>query len=297
MILVDDRSLAALGRWPLPRGLFAQAVRLMHRAGAKVIVFDLLFAEPDEPLPADLRAAARRAAGGLGAGGRRSCAPRCERLGDSDRDGDFAAAMREAGNVLLPVGFAFTGAAGEAPSWLSDAPTRGSTRARSSRGFRCARVSAVPPIEKLAAAAAGLGHTSVAYDLDGEPRYDYAALPFEADFLPSLPMRAAAAWLGVPWPQVALALGGGVRFGDEVVPTDPAMRLVDQLSRAARHVPDLLVRRSARWAGAGGGACRARRAGGRLVSRRQRQFRRTVRQHPAAGGGAHGQHHRHDRRA
>ena len=66
----------------------------------------------------------------------------------------------------------------------------------------------------------------IAYDRDGAPRYDYAALPFEADFLPSLSIRAAAAYLGVAWPQVALALGAGVRIGDLTVPTDRAMRLL-----------------------------------------------------------------------
>src|SRR5215472_13350365 len=56
--------------------------------------------------------------------------------------------------------------------------------------------------------------------------YDYTALSFEADFLPSLSIRAAAAYLDVRWPQVALALGTGLRIGDLVVPTDPAMRLL-----------------------------------------------------------------------
>ena len=84
----------------------------------------------------------------------------------------------------------------------------------------------MPPIEKLAAAAAGLGHATIAHDRDGAPRYDYAALPFEADFLPSLSIRAAAAYLGVAWPEVALALGTGVHIGDLTVPTDQAMRLL-----------------------------------------------------------------------
>src|SRR5437764_12122076 len=44
--------------------------------------------------------------------------------------------------------------------------------------------------------------------------------------MPSLPVRAAAAFLGVPWSEVGLALGDGVRLGDRWIPTDPAMRLV-----------------------------------------------------------------------
>jgi hypothetical protein len=69
---------------------------------------------------------------------------------------------------------------------------------------------AILPIATLAVAAAGLGHATLAYDSDGAPRYDHVALPFAADFLPSLPIRAAALDLGVDWPQVVLALGSGV---------------------------------------------------------------------------------------
>src|SRR5260370_35555879 len=72
----------------------------------------------------------------------------------------------------------------------------------------------------------GLGHVNIAFDRDGEPRYDYLAVPFSGDFVASLPVRAAAAYLGLPWSEVGLALGDGVQLGDRVVPTDPAMRLV-----------------------------------------------------------------------
>ncbi|HVH82069.1 MAG TPA: adenylate/guanylate cyclase domain-containing protein, partial [Stellaceae bacterium] len=58
------------------------------------------------------------------------------------------------------------------------------------------------------------------------PRYDYLALPFNGDFLPSMAVRAAAAYLDVRWDDVGLALGAAVRIGHRVVPTDAAMRLL-----------------------------------------------------------------------
>ncbi len=89
-----------------------------------------------------------------------------------------------------------------------------------------------------------------AYDRDGVPRYDYVALPFEGDFLPSLPVRAAAAYLGVAWRKVALALGVGVHIGDRMVPTDRAMRLLINYRGPPRTFPsfsfaDLLAGRMA----------------------------------------------------
>src|SRR5713101_10214360 len=52
VVLVDDKSLAALGSWPLSRRFFAKAVDVLGQAGARVIAFDLLFAEPEEPVSA-----------------------------------------------------------------------------------------------------------------------------------------------------------------------------------------------------------------------------------------------------
>src|SRR5215218_8446167 len=61
VVLVDEASLSRLGRWPLSRRLYADAVALLDRAGARIIAFDLLFAEPEEPVPQSMREAARAA--------------------------------------------------------------------------------------------------------------------------------------------------------------------------------------------------------------------------------------------
>ena len=244
IVMIDDRSLDSLGRWPLSRALFARALELIHDAGAKVVAFDLLFTEPDEPMPADMRQEARAAvkaltqaptdelrAGQLRAG--------LQRLADSDRDARFAAALRSSGNVLLPIGFSFTGTAGEEPSWLSDAAYARFDPSPLPPVFPLRPKAAVLPIALLATAAAGLGHTALAYDSDGAPRYDYVAMPFKADFLPSMPVRAAAAYFGVAWSDVALALGSGVRIGKLTVPTDRAMRLLINYRGPPRTVPSL----------------------------------------------------------
>jgi hypothetical protein len=121
-----------------------------------------------------------------------------QRLDESDRDSRFDAAIRASGNVLLPIGFSFVDTPGEEPSWLSDSAYTRFEKSPLPPVFPLRPKSAVLPIEPLAAAAAGLGHTTVAYDRDGAPRYDYVGLPFEADFFPSLPIRAAAAF-SVEW--------------------------------------------------------------------------------------------------
>lgn len=50
IVAIDEPSMAEIGRqWPWPRSLHARLVQQLHRAGAKVIGFDILFAEPSQP--------------------------------------------------------------------------------------------------------------------------------------------------------------------------------------------------------------------------------------------------------
>jgi len=46
LVLIDDESLREYGRWPWSRGLIAELVRNLDRAGARVIGLDILFSEP-----------------------------------------------------------------------------------------------------------------------------------------------------------------------------------------------------------------------------------------------------------
>lgn len=48
---IDDESLSRLGQWPWPRDRMADLVRALRAAGAAVIAFDVVFAEPDRTSP------------------------------------------------------------------------------------------------------------------------------------------------------------------------------------------------------------------------------------------------------
>jgi adenylate cyclase len=46
--VIDEKSLAELGRWPWSRETIARLVDALHKAGTKAIGFDVIFSEPDE---------------------------------------------------------------------------------------------------------------------------------------------------------------------------------------------------------------------------------------------------------
>ncbi|HSU15744.1 adenylate/guanylate cyclase domain-containing protein [Longimicrobium sp.] len=127
---IDDRSLAELapsvGRWPWPRSAHAEALRFLNYAGAKLVVYDVQFPE------ADLDAAS---------------------------DSDFAEAMAEAGNAVLPMALAperpssegvRAGASGEAETERFALRVRGRLRP-AEQAFELA------PTPLLARGAAGIG--------------------------------------------------------------------------------------------------------------------------------------------
>ncbi len=226
VILVDDRSLATLGRWPPSRHFFALAVDDLSRVGVKLVVFDMLFPEPDQPVPPQLSKIAREAAQRLNDPQDASLQAELRQFASADPDGEFAAALRTSGSGLLPVSLAFAGAEEETPAVLADQVYQRFDRSFTIPVFPLEAKSAVVPIARLAEVALGLGHVNIPYDLDGSPRYDYLALPIGADFMPSLPIRTATAYLGLPWDQVGLVLGEGARLGTALIPSDRSMRLV-----------------------------------------------------------------------
>ncbi len=58
VITVDEESIDQLGRWPWPRATHGKMIRLLKKAGAKVVAFDSLFTEPDlQNKPSDVELA------------------------------------------------------------------------------------------------------------------------------------------------------------------------------------------------------------------------------------------------
>ncbi len=151
VVAIDDASLGRIGRWPWPRTVHADLVRALDVAGAKVIAYDVNFPEPS----------------------------------DAASDDAFARAMREAGNVVLPI---------ELP-----------LRASKSGIATFATEGIVRSIPSISAAAKATGHTNTPLDPDqivrrfppmtqGEDRstvrafsVEVAALAFGEQGLPPFP--------------------------------------------------------------------------------------------------------------
>jgi len=135
LVEIDQQSLTALSekgiQWPWPRQIYAPLVEFCTKAGAKGIIFDIIFSEPSS-------------------------------YGKED-DLALAEAIREARSVFLPMSLSSKPTEGKDVSSLSRFGIR---HQGSPAGFREAR-SFILPVPEFAAGARGLGNVILSPDSDG----------------------------------------------------------------------------------------------------------------------------------
>lgn len=206
---IDEQSLARLGRWPWPRTVLAQLVERLEQAEAAVIAFDAIFPEPEAGDPA------------------------------------FSRAIEQAGSVLLSVAFDFERQA-EQPA--ADQLLEASALVRVEQGERFQQYPPImsgglltTPVLQLKQQAKGFGHINMFPDeFDGTLRWETLLLGHDRLLYPSLSLRAAADYLGIPVERVVVDATRGVRLGKLVIPTDPWGRLPIQYygpGKTFRHIP------------------------------------------------------------
>ncbi len=239
LILIDDKSITELGRWPWSRHHFATVVRQLATAGARVIAFDLLFSEPEAYPTRHALQALRTAFEALDLPEQSSALQEFHKtlvtLAESeDPDTTLATALREARHTLLAFSFE-TAASGQHSALATIAPPP-FVRAAAYRALQGAGpeppilpLSAgklLLPIAPLAQAAQSIGHVQIAFDTDGTPRYEYPVVPYQDAYYPSLALQALRLYLGLALEEIQVRFGVGIQLGAVFVPTDEAMRLL-----------------------------------------------------------------------
>jgi adenylate cyclase len=231
---IDEKSLGALGRWPWPRSLLGELIRVLSADGAKVIAVDILLSEPE--VSGELRAATHlserlRALGATGAAGSAVQRELAELVQRADHDRQLADAIRESGRVILPIMFEVgPDRAGPTPQ-PSGTPFKSallSFRHYDERGLYPPPVSkkAVPPIPALAEAAQALGHVTMLADQDGTTRWEAMVFEDRGHYYPSLAVQAVRLASGVEPNRLTLDFGRALTVGSVSAPLDPRDRLL-----------------------------------------------------------------------
>lgn len=193
LIDIDEGSLRMLqpfaGRWPWPRVVHSSLIDFLARAGAKLIVYDIDFADADTRL-------------GF-------------KYGDStwsgaESDKALADSIKAAGNVILLADASYDA---ETPE-VERLPAGGAPL--DVPGI-LDRKGVLPPFGELAGAASGLGHNLFVLDPDGPLRHIVPFVRSHGRVLPSLGVAAGLRAAGIAQSEVRLD-GERLRYRDRTMP-------------------------------------------------------------------------------
>jgi len=237
---IDDESLTRLGQWPWPRTRTARLVNALQKAGAKVIAFDMVFADPDRTsisrLLPDLQKdfAANNVKFDI------------SKIGEAPDNDLILSEVVGRGRVVT--GFTFLAHRNEAiparkAMLLSDDPEAMTHLS----GFDGA-LKTLDPIELLSE---GNGAFSALPDPDGVIRLLPLAFTMKGGFYPSLVAEALRVFADQkairleaahPNPLWRLLTGDGIRYvqiSEYRIPTDASgrVRLYDSKSQISRYLP------------------------------------------------------------
>lgn len=162
LLAIDESSLEAFGRWPWPRDRFGYVVRYLKQAGARAVVFDVMFFEADENA--------------------------------EEFDQSFADDLKAAGNVFLPMLFQ-----AEPAAIPPEAQPRATVTVESSEAGHVPDIHAGVklPIPVLAQQARGLGVINLSADADGPTRRVPLLGQVNGNVVPHLSLAVAQYLLGV----------------------------------------------------------------------------------------------------
>ena len=145
---IDEKSINKLGRFPWPRSVWGRVVERLTEEGAKVIVFDVFFTEPENVESDDL----------------------------------FQGAIRRSGRVILPVVFDFSEIGYKDSGFTSNkldfmSPSAFAMIRNSEESFYPFKAKMVlPTLFRFSSAANSLAHINMIPDSDGTLRWEVLAV-------------------------------------------------------------------------------------------------------------------------
>ena len=221
-MLVDEKSLKEVGRWPWPRDKQALLVDQIHAGEPAVLGLDIIYAEPEES------DAIREIKSWLASAQQKEpfsnkLLERLEaRLHALDTDQQFAESLARAGNIVLAMPF-FVLESQTTDSLIDTSLTvpellkrsefmlvKQTKSAQESHPYEATAL--LPPLDTFAQQAKGIGHVYRLPDHDGITRREVLALRHEDAYYPSFSLEVARLYLGRTREHMTLLLGDGVKL-------------------------------------------------------------------------------------
>ena len=195
---IDEKSINRLGRFPWPRSVWGRVVDRLTEEGAKVIVFDVFFTEPESVESDDL----------------------------------FQRAIMRSGRVVLPVVFDFaeggykeSGFTGKKVEFLLPSAYVAMKNTDLPVAVPQARM-VLPTLQRFSAFARTLAHINMNPDVDGTLRWEMLAVEYRGDYYAPIGLQAARLYRDIPPEKMVLDFSGAVHLGGALIPTDELGRML-----------------------------------------------------------------------
>jgi eukaryotic-like serine/threonine-protein kinase len=239
LVVITDDDLSELGRFPWSRDIIARCIHNLSLAGARVIALDILFSEPEEAAGLETVKALKEKYEALGLEqeipGRSFYRRLTEAVKDLDNDAKLQTAIKEAGNVVLPVYFDTLSSGRD----KEIAPFIARDSLKNIEGLQDEwAVSSLlwegkmkPVLPLFAEATAGIGHANLFPDRDGAVRSQIHVLGYLKDtYFPSFPLVIVKVFSGLEDKDITVTLGQGISLSmnpstlSNIPVIDPQMR-------------------------------------------------------------------------
>jgi len=253
IVAIDEKSLNDLGRWPWPRTVIARLVDQLKGYGARVVGFDIIFAEPDNNASLKTLSELSKEIGKIGIQDEKLKGFLEKKRDAADTDAALARSVRQAKNVTLGYFFHISDRevghlTPEQIKASADNIANGryqmiqSPKVVDENAFIHAYV-AVPNLEGLTDAAENSGYFNSFPDSDGVIRWAPLVIKFQNDYYSPLAISVLLQYLDWPMLSIRIADFGveSVKLDKLVIPTDETGRLLVNYLGPARSFPHYSV--------------------------------------------------------
>lgn len=187
---IDEKSIEKIGRWPWSRDNFVRLIERLSENNVAVIAFDVLFSEPER------------------------------------NDSALSEAVAKAGNVIMPIVFFFEADSERVSAEILTSSLRIINQEEFSRYSPISSKDVLTPVSSIAHSSAGFGHINAFPDEDGTIRAEALYIEHGGYLIPSLALKSASLYLGVPEDRMIVDATRGIYLGKRYIRTDNYGRIL-----------------------------------------------------------------------
>jgi eukaryotic-like serine/threonine-protein kinase len=225
IVNIDDKSIINLGKWPWPRHIIAEMIKILKSNGAKFIGIDMIFSEKEQnPGMKEIeklysKILKRETSYTTGEKDTWILAELKEIEKRLDNDKVLSETVKKSGNIILPVVGEFgkyqTELVISSESFLNlSVFKQDSINIKDSRSVR----ELTTPFNELLKSSHALGHTNLSPNKIMMGQVHIPFINYRGHIIPSMPLRLVLDYVN-KHPDQVIIKGSGIKIGEEIIPT------------------------------------------------------------------------------